>query len=417
MEQENKIIVFQEKHIRRAWHNEEWWFAVSDVVETLTDTKNVRQYIKKMRSRDTELNRNWGTICTPLQMMAKDGKKRKVNAANTEGIFRIIQSIPSPKAEPFKQWLAKVGYERIQEIENPELAAERARQYYRDLGYDEKWIETRLQAIAIRGQLTDEWKSRGVKEGLEYSILTAEISRATFGLIPSEYMQLKGLKRENLRDHMTNLELIFTMLGEEQTRQEAIKRDAQGFPENKEAAVEGGTAAGNALEAAEPGFFSLCLEAGDDLCSNVSCVDVEVTGLRCETTYALALGAEGETEKGTALLPAQDGGFYLGGSAGPDALITKFGEHDSLLWQKRFSIGQDQEEITHLLEDGSHLAGIVTVDGAWSYCFRYNMETHQQGDIFFTHSPLVQKKVSSCGTPSISFGFSQTPCRCPPPAR
>lgn len=168
MNQDNKIVVFQEKQIRRVWYNEEWWFAVADVVETLTDTKNVRQYIKKMRSRDAALNRNWGTICTPLQMVARDEKKRKVNAANTEGIFRIIQSIPSPKAEPFKQWLAKVGYERVQEIENPELAAERARQYYRDLGYDEKWIETRLQTIAIRGKLTDEWKSRGVNEGMEY---------------------------------------------------------------------------------------------------------------------------------------------------------------------------------------------------------------------------------------------------------
>ena len=166
-------------------------------------------------------------------------------------MFRIIQSIPSPKAEPFKQWLAKVGYERVQEIENPELAAQRAREYYKALGYDEKWIETRLQSIQVRGQLTDEWKGRDVKEGLEYAILTAEISRATFGLAPSEYKNLKGLKRENLRDHMTNLELIFTMLGEEQTRQEAIKDDAQGFEENQEAAIKGGTAAGDALEAFE----------------------------------------------------------------------------------------------------------------------------------------------------------------------
>jgi hypothetical protein len=166
-------------------------------------------------------------------------------------MFRIIQSIPSPNAEPFKLWLAKVGYERVQEIENPELAAERARQYYRDLGYDEKWIETRIQTIAIRGQLTDEWKGRGVQEGMEYSILTAEISRATFGLVPSEYKEIKGLKRENLRDHMTNLELIFTQLGEESTRREAIKKDAQGFEENKGAAIEGGAAAGDALKAYE----------------------------------------------------------------------------------------------------------------------------------------------------------------------
>ncbi|MCB9352520.1 MAG: Bro-N domain-containing protein [Lewinellaceae bacterium] len=251
MDQEHRIIVFQEKEIRRVWHNEEWWFAVADIVETLTDTKNVRQYVKKMRRRDTELNRNWGTICTPLHMIAKDGKKRKVNAANTEGIFRIIQSISSPKAEPFKQWLAKVGYERIQEIENPELAADRARQYYRELGYDEDWIARRLQSVEIRGRLTDEWKERGVKEGLEYAILTAEISRATFGLSPSEYKQYKDLKRENLRDHMTNLELIFTMLGEEQSKLESIRGDALGFAENKIASQKGGHAAGKALDAFE----------------------------------------------------------------------------------------------------------------------------------------------------------------------
>lgn len=250
-EEQNKLIVFESKEIRRTWHNEEWWFAVADIVEVLTDSKDVRQYIKRMRSRDEQLNANWGTICTPLEMTAKDGKERKVNAATMEGIFRIIQSIPSSKAEPFKQWLAKVGYERIQEIENPELAAERARQYYQELGYDEDWITKRLQSIAIRGKLTDEWKSRNVKEGMEYSILTAEISRATFGLSPSEYKKHKDLKRENLRDHMTDLELIFTMLGETSTRNEAIKRDAKGFHQNKEAAIEGGTAAGDALQAYE----------------------------------------------------------------------------------------------------------------------------------------------------------------------
>ncbi len=249
-EVQNKIVVFQEKQIRRVWHNGEWWFAIVDVVEVLTDSKNSSGYIKDMRRRDPELAKGWGQIATPLSVETTGGKQ-KLNCANTQGIFRIIQSIPSPKAEPFKLWLAQVGYERIQEIENPELAAERARQYYRDLGYDEKWIETRLQTIAIRGQLTDEWRTRGVQEGKEYSILTAEISKATFGLAPSEYMQVKGLQRENLRDHMTNLELIFTMLGEEQTKQEAISSDAQGFPENKEAAKKGGRAAGKALNAFE----------------------------------------------------------------------------------------------------------------------------------------------------------------------
>ncbi len=250
-EEKNKMVVFQEKEIRRVWHQEEWWFSVADVVEALSETKDARQYIKKMRSRDPALNAKWGTICTPLHMVAPDGKIRATNAANTEGIFRIIQSIPSPKAEPFKAWLAKVGYERVQEIENPELAAQRSREYYQALGYSEEWIERRMQAIAVRGQLTDEWKSRGVQEGQEFAILTAEISRATFGLTPSEYKDLKGLTRENLRDHMTGLELIFTMLGEEGTRIEAVKADAQGFVQNKDAALKGGTAAGKALDAFE----------------------------------------------------------------------------------------------------------------------------------------------------------------------
>lgn len=250
MEEQSKIIVFEEKQIRRTWHSEEWWYVVEDVVAMLTDSADPKQYIRRMRSRDAQLSKGWVQIVLTLTVETPGGFQ-KMNCASTEGLFRIIQSIPSPKAEPFKLWLAKVGYERVQEIENPELAAERARQYYRDLGYDDKWIETRLQTIAIRGQLTDEWKTRGVQEGMEYSILTAEISRATFGLVPSEYKNLKGLKRENLRDHMTNLELIFTMLGEEGTRQGAIKIDAQGFAENRESAIEGGTAAGDALKAYE----------------------------------------------------------------------------------------------------------------------------------------------------------------------
>jgi DNA-damage-inducible protein D len=250
-EKQDKLIVFESKEIRRVWHNKEWWFAVSDIIEILTNSKDVRQYIKRMRQRDEALNIYWGTNCTLLQMTTKDGKKRKITAANTEVIFRIIQSIPSKKAEPFKQWLAKVGYERIQEIENPELAAERARQYYRALGYSEDWIMKRMQSIEVRGKLTDDWKSRGVKEGREYAILTAEISKATFGLKPSEYKNVKNLTRENLRDHMTDLELIFTMLGETSTRNEAKKRGAQGFLENQKAAKEGGAAAGDARQAYE----------------------------------------------------------------------------------------------------------------------------------------------------------------------
>jgi hypothetical protein len=251
MEENNKIIVFQEKQIRRVWYKEEWWFSVVDVVEVLTESSKANRYWADMKKRSTKESGQPFAFCEQLKMVAADGRNRLTEIANTEGMFRIIQSIPSPNAEPFKLWLAKVGYERVQEIENPELAAERARQYYRDLGYDEKWIETRIQTIAIRGQLTDEWKTRGVQEGMEYSILTAEISRATFGLVPSEYKELKGLKRENLRDHMTNLELIFTMLGEESTKREAVDGDAQGFDENKEAARKGGRAAGKALGAYE----------------------------------------------------------------------------------------------------------------------------------------------------------------------
>jgi DNA-damage-inducible protein D len=246
MEQIDKIIIFQEKQIRRIWHNEEWWFAVADVVETLTNSTDVKQYIKKLRSRDVQLDSNWGTICTPLLMLAPDGKMRKTNAANSQGVFRLVQSIPSAKAEPFKQWLAQVGYERVQEIENPALAMERARELYRAKGYPDEWIDMRLKSIDVRQQLTSEWKEREVQEGQEYSILTAEIAKATFGLTPTEHKETKGLVRENLRDHMTNLELIFTMLGEETTRQVIVKEDAIGFVENKKAAQKGGGVAGTA---------------------------------------------------------------------------------------------------------------------------------------------------------------------------
>lgn len=251
-EEQNKLVVFQEKGIRRIWHNEEWWFSVVDVIEVLTDSQNPRRYWSdlKIKLKKEGFVEVYDKI-VQLKMEAPDGKLRETDTANTELMFRIIQSIPSPKAEPFKQWLAQVGYERVQEIENPELAAQRARQYYKDLGYSDAWIETRLKSVEVREQLTDEWKGRGVKEGMEYAILTAEISKATFGMKPSEYQKFKGLKRENLRDHMTNLELIFTMLGEEQTRQEVVGDDAKGFDENKKAAIKGGSAAGKALNAFE----------------------------------------------------------------------------------------------------------------------------------------------------------------------
>ena len=249
--QETRSAVFRGREVRKTIHNDEWWFSVADVVEVLTDTADVRQYVKKMRQRDPELSANWGTICTPLQILAPDGKMRETNCANTEGIFRIIQSIPSPKAEPFKRWLAKVGYERIQEIEDPELATKRTRALYKAKGYPDDWIEKRMRGIAIREELTDEWCNRGVKADKEYSILTAEISKATFGMTPSEYLQFKGLTRQNLRDHMTDLELIFSMLGEAATTEIARNKDARGFDENKDAARRGGAVAGGARKKLE----------------------------------------------------------------------------------------------------------------------------------------------------------------------
>jgi hypothetical protein len=244
-----KIVVFQERSIRRTWHNEEWWFSVADVVAVLADSVNPSDYIKKMRLRDKVLSEGWGQIVTPLRVETEGGIQR-VNCANTEGLFRIIQSIPSPKAEPFKRWLAQVGYERVKEIENPELAGARARELYQAKGYPKDWIEKRLRSIAVRGELTDEWKMRGVEEGKEYAILTAEIARATFGVTPGAHRRLKSLDKvktgNNLRDHMTDLELIFTMLGEASTTEIARRKDAQGFDENRSAAKEGGSVAGNA---------------------------------------------------------------------------------------------------------------------------------------------------------------------------
>jgi len=238
-----KIAIFRKKEIRKVIHNNEWWFSVADVIEVLTDTADIRDYIKKMRKRDKELNSYWGTNCPLLEMLTKDGKKRKITSANTEGIFRIIQSIPSPKAEPFKRWLAKVGYERIQEIEDPELATKRTRAIYKAKGYSDAWIEKRMRGIEVRETLTNEWKNRGVKEGQEYAILTAEISKATFGMTPSQYQKFKGLKRENLRDHMNDLELIFSMLGEASTTEIAKNKNVIGFNENKIVAQEGGSVA------------------------------------------------------------------------------------------------------------------------------------------------------------------------------
>jgi len=240
---ETRIAVFKGKEVRKTIHNNEWWFVIVDVVAALTDSKQPNGYIKDMRRRDKELSKGWGQIATPL-LIETDGGPQMVNCANTENVFRIIQSIPSPKAEPFKRWLVKVGYERIQEIENPELATQRTKALYRAKGYSDAWIEKRMRGIAVREELTDEWKKRGVKSEPEYAILTAEISKATFGLTPTEYKNLKGLKRENLRDHMNDLELIFSMLGEAATTEITRNDDAHGFTENKNAAREGGEVAG-----------------------------------------------------------------------------------------------------------------------------------------------------------------------------
>jgi DNA-damage-inducible protein D len=246
----NKIVVFRNKNIRRIFHENAWWFAIVDVVAVLTDSVNPAGYLKDMRRRDPELNKGWGQIATPL-LIDTAGGKQKLNCANVESIFRLIQSIPSPKAEPFKRWLAKVGYERVQEIEDPELASKRARALYKAKGYPDSWIEKRMRSIAIREELTAEWQQRGIQEQKDYAILTAEISKAAFGMTPSEYKQHKALKQENLRDHMNDLELIFSMLGEASTAEIARNKDAQGFDENRDAAREGGSVAGNARKELE----------------------------------------------------------------------------------------------------------------------------------------------------------------------
>ena len=245
-----KIALFKGRKIRKTLYQNEWWFVVEDVVLALTDTVNPKDYINKMRIRDEELSKGYGQIVTPLSVPTEGGSQ-KMNCANTEGIFRIIQSIPSSKAEPFKRWLAKVGYERIQEIENPELATKRTRMLYKLKGYPDDWIEKRMRGIAIREELTDEWQNRGAKEQRDYEILTAEISKATFGVTPSEYQKFKGLKRENLRDHMDDFELIFTMLGEKVTTEIHRTENSRGVPKLKVDAKAGGDVAGNARKETE----------------------------------------------------------------------------------------------------------------------------------------------------------------------
>ena len=247
---ETKIAIFKGERIRKTIHKDEWWFVVEDVVLALIDSNDPKQYIQRIKQRDTELAKGWVQIVHTLAIGTAGGKQRMI-CANTEGILRIIQSIPSPKAEPFKRWLAKVGYERIQEIENPELATKRTRILYKLKGYPDDWIEKRMRGIAIREELTDEWQKRGAQEQKDYEILTAEISKATFGITPSQYKKIKRLKRENLRDHMDDFELIFSMLGERATTEIHRTEDSQGVPKLKSDAKAGGDIAGNARKQLE----------------------------------------------------------------------------------------------------------------------------------------------------------------------
>lgn len=263
----SNIKLFESKQIRSVWNekDQKWYFVVSDVVQILTETTNPGDYIKKIRKRDAELSKGWGQIVTPLTVQTAGGKQ-KLNCANSKGLLRIIQSIPSPKAEPFKLWLAQVGSDRLDEIENPELATQRTRELYKLKGYPDDWIEKRMRSIAIREELTEEWKNHDVKEQLQYAILTAEISKATFGLTPAEYKKVKGLKSQNLRDHMNDLELIFSMLGEASTTAIVKTRNPKWFIENRVAARQGGIIAGNARKELE-------LKTGEQVVSEENYLD------------------------------------------------------------------------------------------------------------------------------------------------
>ena len=248
----NTVKLFESKNIRSVWNeaDEKWYIVVENVISILTDSNDPKQYVKRMRKRDIELALGWVQIA-PTLLVETAGGKQKMGCANTKGLLRIIQSIPSPKAEPFKLWLAQVGSDRIEEIENPELAIQRTRETYKLKGYSDEWIEKRMRSIEIREELTEEWSERGIKEQKEYAILTAQISKATFGLTPSEYKEVKNLKRENLRDHMTDLELIFSMLGEASTTAIVKTQKPIGFTENKKVAKQGGDVAGNARKELE----------------------------------------------------------------------------------------------------------------------------------------------------------------------
>ena len=256
------IKLFQQKQVRSVWDEQEekWYFSIIDVIEILTENSRPRKYWSDLKARLIQEGSEVSEKIGQLKLIAPDGKLRMTDVADTKQLIRLIQSIPSKNAEPFKLWLAQVGADRLEEIENPELATQRTRELYKLKGYPEDWIEKRMRSIAIREELTDEWKERGVKEQMEYAILTAEISKATFGLIPSEYKKLKGLKSQNLRDHMTDLELIFSMLGEASTTNIVKNKNPKGFAENKKVAQQGGKIAGDARKALE-------LESGENVVS------------------------------------------------------------------------------------------------------------------------------------------------------
>ena len=253
MVKEANIKIFEEKKVRTVWNDEteEWYFSIQDVVEVLTDSKDVKQYIKRMLSRDEQLKNNWGTICTPVEMKATDGKKRKIQASNIQGIFRLIQSIPSPKAEPFKQWMAQVAKQRLDQLQDPELSIEQAMLDYKRLGYSDNWINQRLKSIEIRKELTDEWKSKGVQEGIEFATLTDIITKTWSDKTTKEYKRFKGLKKENLRDNMTNTELVLNMLAELSTKQISETSNPESFEEHAKTAKQGGEIARNARKELE----------------------------------------------------------------------------------------------------------------------------------------------------------------------
>ena len=253
MTKKQQIQLFEEKKVRVAWDEEleQWFFSVIDVVQVLTDSEDVKQYIKKMRSRDPELNARWGTICTPTRMMASDGKYYKTNAATMEGVFRLIQSIPSKKAEPFKEWMAQVAAQRVDQMQDPELNFEQAYADYRRLGYSDKWINQRLRSIEVRKELTDEWDRAGVKAGQEYASLTDIITRSWSGKSTRQYKKFKGLHKENLRDNMTNIELALNTLAEASATEISKARNPKGFKQSADVAREGGQIAGDARKQLE----------------------------------------------------------------------------------------------------------------------------------------------------------------------